>query len=101
MSETLETKIKEAALLHLVRLLGAELVAGKHRDDVEEIIRAIDRKIEQTPLTRGIDVNDARAGFLAARKALAPVCKALRSQAAEARFSDEVKKQPSAVKHMQ
>lgn len=101
MSESVESRIKEAALVHLVRLLAAELVAGKHRDDVDEIIRAIDHKIEQTPLVRGIDVNDARAGFLAARKVLAPVCKALRAQAAEARFSDEVKKQPSAVKHMQ
>jgi len=101
MSEAVEDKVKEAVLVHLVRLLGAELVAGKHRDDVEELIRAIDRKIDQTPLSRGIDVNDARAGFVAARKALAPVCKALRSQAAEARFSDEVKKQPSAVKHLQ
>jgi hypothetical protein len=101
MSETIETTIKEAVLLHLVRLMGAELVAGKHRDDIDELIRAIDRKIDQTPLSRGVDVNDARAGFLAARKALAPVCEALRSQAAEARFSDEVKKQPSAVKHVQ
>jgi hypothetical protein len=101
MSESVEDKIKEAALVHLVRLLAAELVAGKHRDDVDEVIRAIDRKIDQTPLTRGIDVNDARAGFLAARKALVPVCNALRAQAAEARFSDEAKKQPSAVKHVQ
>ena len=46
-------------------------------------------------------MNDARAGFLEAKKLLAPVCKALRAQAAEARFSDEVKKQPSAVKHVQ
>jgi hypothetical protein len=101
MSESVENRIKEAALVHLVRLLAAELVAGKHRDDVDEVIRAIDRKIDQTPLSRGIDANDARAGFLAARKALAPVCDALRAQAAEARFSDQVKKQPSAVKHMQ
>jgi hypothetical protein len=101
MSESVENRIKEAALVHLVRLLAAELVAGKHRDDVDDVIRAIDRKINQTPLARGTDVNDARAGFLAARKALAPVCNALRAQAAEARFSDEVKKQPSAAKHLQ
>ncbi len=107
MSELLKNEIagipgiKETVLVHLVRLLAAELVAGKHRDDVEEIIHAIDRKIDQTPLPRGVDVNDARAGFLEAKKLLAPVCKALRAQAAEARFSDEVKKQPSAVKHVQ
>ena len=78
MSELLKNEIagipgiKETVLVHLVRLLAAELVAGKHRDDVEEIIHAIDRKIDQTPLPRGVDVNDARAGFLEAKKLLAP-----------------------------
>ena len=30
-----ETEAALVALLHLIRLMGAELVAGQHRDDVE------------------------------------------------------------------
>ena len=101
MPEARKPDIEIAVLAHLVRLLAAELVAGKHRDDVEEVIRAIDRKIDQTPFPRGIDVNDARNGFAAARQLLIPICQALRAQAADARFSDEAKKQPSALRHVQ
>jgi hypothetical protein len=61
------------ALLNLVHLLAAELVAGEHRDDVERLIRALDRKIDTTPLPRGIDVNDARAGLAEVKALLRPV----------------------------
>jgi hypothetical protein len=101
MSDTPETRAAIATLVNLVRLLAAELVAGEHRDDVEKIIQAIDRRINETPLPRGIDVNDARVGFQTVRQLLAPICVGLRQQAANARFSDEAKKLPSAVKHIQ
>ena len=60
------------ALLNLIRLLAAELVAGAHRHDVEQVIAAIDRKLNFTPLLRGFDVNDAGAGIQRARDLLRP-----------------------------
>jgi hypothetical protein len=79
------------ALLNLVRLLAAELVAGEHRDDVERVIRAIDRKIDTTPLPRGIDVNDARAGLAEAKVLLRPVVKRVRAQAEAVKITDRIK----------
>ena len=76
------------ALVHLIQLLAAELVAGEHRDDVERIIRAIDRKIDATPLPRGIDVNDARAGFAEVRDLLRPVAQRVRAQAEAVKITD-------------
>ena len=57
----------------MIRLLAAELVAGEHRDDLTKLIQAIDRQFDATPLPRGIDVNDARAGIRQAREHLRPV----------------------------
>jgi hypothetical protein len=76
------------ALLNLIQLLAAELVAGEHRDDVERLIRAIDRKIDTTPLPRGIDVNDARDGLAQAKTLLRPVVKRVRAQAAAVKITD-------------
>jgi hypothetical protein len=76
------------ALLKLIQLLAAELVAGEHRDDVERLIRAIDRKIDTTPLPRGIDVNDARDGLVQAKTLLRPVVKRVRAQAAAVKITD-------------
>jgi hypothetical protein len=79
------------ALINLVRLLAAELVAGEHRDDVERVIRAIDRKIDTTPLPRGIDVNDARAGLAEVKLLLRPVVKRVRAQAEAVKITDRIK----------
>lgn len=76
------------ALLNLIQLLSAELVAGEHRDDVERLIRAIDRKIDATPLPRGIDVNDARAGLARVKTLLRPVVKRVRAQAEAVKVAD-------------
>ncbi|UPK33979.1 hypothetical protein IVB18_38340 [Bradyrhizobium sp. 186] len=77
------------ALLNLVRLLAAELVAGEHRDDCAKLIEAMDRKLTETPLPRGTDVNDARAGIEEARKLLRPYVLHLRDQAQAARARDQ------------
>jgi len=76
------------ALLNLVRLLAAELVAGEHRDDVVKLIQALDRQLETTPLPRGIDVNDARAGIGQARELLRPYIARVRELADAARARD-------------
>jgi hypothetical protein len=83
-----ENNVTVLALLNLIRLLAAELVAGEHRHDIDKVIAAVDRKLNLTPLPRGIDVNDARAGIAHARKLLRPHVAHLREQARVARLGD-------------
>src|SRR5215472_3833346 len=77
------------ALLNLIRLLSAELVAGEHRDDVTKLIEAMDRQLNATPLPRGIDVNDARAGIAQARDLLRPYIARVRNQAEAVRLRSQ------------
>jgi len=81
------SKVTTLALLNLIRLLAAEMVAGEHRDDVNKLIEAMDRQLNATPLPRGIDVNDARAGISQARELLRPHIARVRelAEAAQAR----------------
>jgi hypothetical protein len=83
-----ENSVTVLALLNLIRLLAAELVAGEHRHDIDRVIAAIDRKLSSTPLPRGIDINDARAGITRARELLRPYVANLREQARAARLGD-------------
>jgi hypothetical protein len=69
------------ALVNLIQLLSAEMVAGEHRHDTDRLIRAIDRKIDATPLPRGIDVNDARDGLAQVKALLRPVIQRVKAQA--------------------
>jgi hypothetical protein len=94
MNEKPETTVATLALLNLVRLLAAELVVGEHRIDVERLIRAIDQKLNATPLPRGTDVNDARAGIARARELLRPHVKQLRSQARAVRITGPTTSRP-------
>jgi hypothetical protein len=84
------SNVTTLALLNLIRLLAAELVAGEHRDDVAKLIQAIDRKLDATPLPRGIDVNDARAGISLARELLRPHIARVRELAEAAQARDHV-----------
>jgi hypothetical protein len=93
--------VRTIALLNLVQLLAAELVAGEHRDDVERVIRAIDRKIDTTPLPRGIDVNDARAGLAETKVLLRPVVKRVRAQAEAVKVADVKTATPKAFRYLQ
>jgi hypothetical protein len=90
MNDLPETSITTLALLNLIRLLAAELVAGEHRHDVEKVIAAMDRRLDSTPLPRGIDVDDARAGIARARELLRPYVAHLRRQAHDARMTDKM-----------
>jgi hypothetical protein len=91
MNEPSQVGVTTLALLNLIRLLAAELVAGEHRHDVDRVIAAIDRKLNSTPLPRGIDVNDARVGIARARELLRPYIGQLRKQAGAARVVDSLK----------
>jgi hypothetical protein len=94
LNDSPEANVTTLALLNLIRLLAAELVAGQHRHDVEQVVAAIDRKLDSTPLPRGIDVYDARAGITRARDLLRPYVAQLRKQARAAQISDGLKASP-------
>ncbi|MFG1396020.1 hypothetical protein [Roseixanthobacter pseudopolyaromaticivorans] len=73
------TKVTLAALLNLIRLLGAELVAGKHRDDVDHLELALRAKLNF--VREGVDKTDAEAGIALAHQLLTPVLRQIRAQA--------------------
>lgn len=81
MSNTSQETVATLALLNLIRLLAAALVADGRQHDVEKLIQAMDRKLTATPLPRGIDVNDARAGIAHAKELLRPYVRHVRDQA--------------------
>lgn len=80
-----ESKVIVAALLNLVRLLAAEMVAGEGaHHDVDRLLAAIDRKLNDTPLPGDTRLEVARAGIRRTRALLAPVAAQIRHQAAKA-----------------
>jgi len=79
-----------AALLHLIRLLGAELVAGEHRDDVEFLIKAIQTKLRSTRLPKDTRQSDIEDGLLRASQLLAPIFEDLRDKAMRAQWHDRL-----------
>ncbi len=80
-----EAKVVVAGLLHLVRLLAAELVVGEGpRQDIERLIAAIDRRLNDTPLPGDTRLDTARNGLRQTRELLIPVVMQLRKQAAQA-----------------
>lgn len=88
-----ETKVVVAALLYMVRLLAAEMVAGEGpHHDVERLIAAIDRKLNDTPLPGDTKLEVARAGLRQTRALLGPVAAQLRRQAAKAAKAAEVER---------
>lgn len=76
------TKVTLAALLNLIRLMGAELVAGKHRDDVDHLEGALRAKLNF--VREGVDKDDAEAGLALAHQLLTPVLRQIRDQARRA-----------------
>ncbi|MBX9824082.1 MAG: hypothetical protein K2Y27_03710 [Xanthobacteraceae bacterium] len=88
MGNTSQETVATLALLNLIRLLAAELVTDGRRHDVDKLIQAMDRKLTATPLPRGVDVNDARAGIARAKELLRPYVRQVRDQAKVARIRD-------------
>jgi len=101
MSDSSEDNVTQLALLNLIRLLAAELVAGEHRDDVDRVVRSMEQKLNETPLPRGTDVNDARAGIARAKELLRPYVKHVRDQARAARIEEQATVTPRPLKHLQ
>jgi hypothetical protein len=91
-----ESKVVVAALLNLVRLLAAEMVAGEGpRHDVERLLTAIDRKLNDTPLPGDTKLEVARAGIRRTRALLAPVAVQIKLQAAKVTETDRSLRHPA------
>jgi hypothetical protein len=71
-----------ASLTKLVRLLGAELVAGTHRDDIDLFEKCVREKLHAN--VDGISSEATAAGVALAHSLVEPVLRALRAQAQEA-----------------
>jgi hypothetical protein len=85
-----EATVTVSVLLNLIRLLGAELVAGEHRDQVDRVVAAILTKASATPLPDHTSDEAARIGIAEARSLLMPVVARIRVQAERARLLDAV-----------
>lgn len=71
------------ALTNLLRLMGAELVAGRHRDDVGQLELAVRAKIEAVTVV-GCPPEVAKAGLALARSHVERAITQIRTQAATA-----------------
>jgi hypothetical protein len=79
-----------AALLHLVRLMGAELVAGEHRDNVEFLIRSIETKLKSTQLPAELPQAAVEEGLSLTHSMLVPIFEELRQMSVNAHLRDRL-----------
>ena len=68
-----ETEVALVALLHLIRLMGAELVAGQHRDNVELLVKAIETKLRAAKFPADMPDQDIAKGLDLAQQLLRPI----------------------------
>jgi len=73
------TTVAIAALVKLIRLLGAEFVAGSHRDDIDLVEKSVRAKLYAS--VNGISAEATAAGVAFAHSLVEPVLQALRVQA--------------------
>jgi len=78
------------ALLHLIRLMGAELVAGQHRDNVELLVKAIETKLRSAKFPADMSDQDIAKGLDLAQQLLRPICDELRARSEKARLTDQL-----------
>lgn len=94
-SPTSETEVALLALLHLIRLMGAELVAGQHRDDVELLIKAVETKLRSARFPAETPNQDIAQGLELADRMLKPILDELRTRSEQAHLSDRLLQAPT------
>ena len=85
-----ETEAALVALLHLIRLMGAELVAGQHRDDVEVLVKAVETKLRSARFPADMPNQDIVNGLDLAQARLRPILEELRARSENAHLSDQL-----------
>ena len=73
-----ETTVAIAALIKLVNLLGAELLVGKYREDVDVFEQAVRAKLFAN--VEGISPDETAAGVALAHRLIEPVLRDLRER---------------------
>ncbi|MCJ2132666.1 hypothetical protein MKK69_01040 [Methylobacterium sp. J-026] len=76
-----------AALTNMIRLMGAELVAGRHRDDLGLFMRAVQDRLAASP-TPACSPDVAEAGLQVAARCIEQALVQVRAQAQAARAGD-------------
>lgn len=77
-----------ASLVKLVWLLGGELVAGSHRDDIDLFEKCVREKLHAS--VNGISPEATAAGVALAHSLVEPVLSALRVQAEKVAWPREI-----------
>jgi hypothetical protein len=85
-----ETEVTLLALLHLIRLMGAELVAGQHRDDVEVLVKAVETKLRMARFPADTSNQDISEGLEHAQRMLQPIFDELRARSEKAHLTDRL-----------
>jgi hypothetical protein len=88
------TAVALASLVKLVRLLGAELVAGSHRDDIDVFEKCVREKLHAN--VTGVSAEATAAGVALAHSLVEPILRTLRVQAQEAASPQSISQQESA-----
>ncbi|MBM0203981.1 hypothetical protein JNW90_13315 [Micromonospora sp. STR1s_5] len=84
MEKAQHERVTIVALLNLIRLLGTELVAGTHRDDVGRLERAVRRKIDRIAVP-GLPPDVVQGGLAEARSLVEQTLVLIRARAEETR----------------
>ena len=77
-----------ACMVKMVRLLGAELVAGTHRDDIDLFEKCVREKLHAN--VDGVSCEATAAGVALAHSLVEPVLRGLRVQAQEVASPQQV-----------
>src|SRR4051794_9914858 len=90
-----ETRTALAALLHIIRLMGAELVAGQHRDDVELLVKAIKTKLNALQAPENTSETDFVKGIEMAHGLVRQIFDELREKSERALLRDQLLAAPT------
>ena len=84
---TPDVAVAIASLVKMIKLLGAELVAGTHRDDIDLFEKKVREKLFAS--VDGASAGSTAAGVALAHSLVEPVLRDLRAQAAEKAAPDQ------------
>ena len=79
-------RVAVASLVKLINLMGAELLVGKHRDDLEAFEQSVRAKLHAA--VDGVSPEDTAAGVALAHSLIEPVLASLRERVRQTRAAE-------------
>lgn len=79
-------RVTVASLVKLINLMGAELLVGKHRDDVDAFEQSVRAKLHAS--LQGVSPEDTAAGVALAHSLIEPVLANLRERVRRVQAAD-------------